>query len=227
MNLRELQEKIAGEIVLSENPGKTIKKWREIFEVSQQDVARYLNISSSVISDYESGRRKSPGAGTIKKIVQALIEIDKSRGGKVINNFLKENVEDAILDMRDFEYVVSAKEIVEAIDGQNYTKNVDLDRGVMGYSIIESLKAILKFNAFDYFRVYGWNTQRALFFNGVRYGRSPMIAIRAHPLTPAMVVYIRPDRVDELAIKLAELENVPLIATKLDVQKVIERLRSF
>ncbi|MCL4331308.1 MAG: helix-turn-helix domain-containing protein, partial [Candidatus Thermoplasmatota archaeon] len=57
----DIQEKIAGEITIAENPGETIRKWREEFQVSQLDLARYLEISPSVISDYESGRRKSPG----------------------------------------------------------------------------------------------------------------------------------------------------------------------
>jgi putative transcriptional regulator len=51
-----------------------------------------------------------------------------------------------------------------------------------------------------------------------------MIAIRAHPLKPAMVVYHRPEKVDELAVKLAEIENIPLIRTNLDVNVLIERL---
>jgi hypothetical protein len=38
----QLREKMAGEIALSEEPGKTIRKWREQFKVSQQDLARPL-----------------------------------------------------------------------------------------------------------------------------------------------------------------------------------------
>ena len=54
---RELAEKIAGEITLSEDPGATLRKWRTDFSVSQTDLAAELDVSSSVISDYESGRR--------------------------------------------------------------------------------------------------------------------------------------------------------------------------
>ena len=43
--------------------------------------------------------------------------------------------------------------------------------------------------AADHIRVYGWSTERALVFSGIKYGRSPMIAIRVHPMKPAMVVY--------------------------------------
>ena len=49
----QLREKIAGEITLSLDPGKTIRKWREEFGVSQQDLAKHLGMSPSVISAYE------------------------------------------------------------------------------------------------------------------------------------------------------------------------------
>ncbi|MDX1612363.1 MAG: helix-turn-helix domain-containing protein, partial [Candidatus Thermoplasmatota archaeon] len=49
-----LAEKMAGEITLSEHPGQTLKKWRDTFETSQTDLADELDVSPSVISDYES-----------------------------------------------------------------------------------------------------------------------------------------------------------------------------
>ena len=70
----KLAEKMAGEITLSHNPGETIKKWRKSFEVSQIDMANSIGVSPSVISDYESGRRKSPGTTIISKIVEAMLD---------------------------------------------------------------------------------------------------------------------------------------------------------
>ena len=57
----DINEKIAGEITISETPGITIKKWREEFGISQMELSKFMEVSPSVISDYESGRRKSPG----------------------------------------------------------------------------------------------------------------------------------------------------------------------
>ena len=68
-------------------------------------------------------------------------------------------------------------------------------------------------SSMDYLKIYGWSSERALIFTGVKFGRSPMIAIRAHPLKPALVVYQRPEHVDDLAIRLATLENLPLVKT--------------
>ena len=226
MSIMELEEKIAGEIVLSQKPGATIRKWREIFNISQQELAKYLKITSSVISDYESGRRKSPGVGMVKKIVNAIIEIDRAKGGEIIKKFSPNYGEEAIIDSMDFPYSITINEFMNRIQADILNKNVEFKRGVYGYTILDSLKAILDFNSYDYFKVYGWSVDRALLFSGVKYGRSPMVAIRAHPLTPSAVVYINPEKVDELAIKLASLEEIPLAATYLTISEIKEKLRA-
>jgi len=50
-----LAEKMAGEITLSNKPGDVMKKWRLNFDVAQSDLSTFLDVSPSVISDYESG----------------------------------------------------------------------------------------------------------------------------------------------------------------------------
>ena len=87
----------------------------------------------------------------------------------------------------------------------------------MGYTILDSILGVLRFSSLDYMRVYGRSTERALFFTKVAYGRSPMIAVRAHPIKPAMVVYIKPEKVDLLAI--------PLVTTDLEIEELSRRLR--
>ena len=95
----KLEEKIAGEITISENPGETIRKWREEFRINKLELSRSLHISPSVISDYESGRRKSPGVSSIRKIVEAMIEIDRSRGGHLIRRYSSGVPSDALIDI--------------------------------------------------------------------------------------------------------------------------------
>ncbi len=220
----QLREKIAGEIVLSADAGKTIRKWREEFGVSQQDLARHLKVSPSVISDYESGRRKSPGIVIIRRIVDGLIEIDEERGGKVLKKYdLGEKI-DCILSIREFKSSMNAQDLIKVIEGEPLTKGISLDRDIHGFTVIDSMKAIMALGSMDYLKIYGWSSERALIFTGVKFGRSPMIAIRAHPLKPALVVYQRPEHVDELAIRLATLENLPLVRTNLQVPTLVERL---
>ncbi len=221
----DLREKIAGEIVLSPRPGATMRKWREMFGISQQDLAKYLGISSSVISDYESGRRKSPGVVMVRKFVNALIEIDESRGGVKIKELSSTYGEEAIIDIREFPYEIGVNDFFNMIEAEIVNSELEAKRPIYGYTILDSLKAILHYNSFDYLRVYGWSIDRALIFTGVHYGRSPMIAIRAHPLKPSAVVYVRPGKVDELAVKLATMEEIPLAVTYLEVKEIEKRLR--
>ena len=54
-----------------------------------------------------------------------------------------------------------------------------------------------------------------------------MIAIRAHPLTPALVVYDKPDTIDPLAVKLSRLERIPLVTTDASVETIVERLEKY
>src|SRR3989338_510558 len=82
-----LVKQICGEIVLSQKPGLTIKKWRTIFKISQRELADQVGIMPSVISDYESGRRTSPGTRIIQRFVAAIVSIDKQRGGRVLKEF--------------------------------------------------------------------------------------------------------------------------------------------
>jgi len=223
-----LSEKVAGEITLSPNPGKTIRKWRNIFNISQTDLATSLNLSPSVISDYESGRRKSPGIQTVKKIIEGFIEIDKKRGGKTLHQYQSLiEIREGILEIMEYPYAVSADVFIKKIDGNILTsKAVDLKKNVKGFTLVDSIKTIETINSSDYAHLYGWSTERALIFTGIRYGRSPMIAVRVHPVKPTVVVYHRPGSVDSLAVKLAERESIPLVTTNLSLDELKKKLVS-
>ena len=217
-----LREKIAGEIVLSESPGKTMRKWREELRISQTDLARHMRVSPSVISDYEAGRRTSPGIKTVHRLVDAFLEIDQRSGRRLSRRF--EEYSDAIPSMRDWPVGMRASDFLRKIEGKLLTSGLNSRRLLNGYTVIDSIKAITTFDASDYLRIYGSTSERALLFIGVKYGRSPMIAVKAHPLKPAMVVYVQPENIDELAIKLAEMESILLAKTDLGPPEIIERL---
>jgi putative transcriptional regulator len=222
-----LLEKMAGEITLSPQPGATMRKWRESFEVSQSDLARALGVSASVVSDYESGRRQSPGIATVRRFVGALVELDEGRGGHVLARFHSlQNPTEGILDIAEFKRTVPATQFLEKIEGRALVLANLRERQLQGYTLIDSVKAITGLNATDYVRIFGWSTQRALVFTGIKFGRSPMIAIRVHPMKPSMVVYHRPEEVDKLAYRLAEYEQIPLVTTTLELDELKARLRS-
>jgi putative transcriptional regulator len=224
--IERLREKMAGEIALSEDPGKTMRKWRETFHISQQEIAKHLRVSPSVVSDYESGRRKSPGVSTVRRIIDAIIELDKASGSPVAKQFETSDKHEAVMSIKEFHIGMPAAVFMKAIGGKNIAKDVSLIRTIHGFTVIDSLRAITSLASADYLKIYGWSSERALLFTGVKYGRSPMIAIRAHPLKPAMVVYVQPEQVDELAVRLATLEGIPLVTTQMPVQELISKLES-
>lgn len=215
----ELREKIAGEITLSDSPAETIRKWREEFKISQHELSNFLHQSPSVISDYETGRRKFPSIASVRKIVDALITIDERRGGYIIKKYKSGVPSEALIDIKDYDRDVPLERAIKAINGTNVS-HVSIDRDIRGYTIVDGVKAILAFSYYEYSRLCGWSSERAIFFTDVKFGRSPMIAIRVHPLKPAAVVYIQPDNVDELAIKLADIENIPLLVTDMSPETV-------
>ncbi len=222
-----LLEKMAGEITLSIEAGATLRKWRESFEFSQSELAGRLGINPSVISDYESGRRKSPGIATVKRLVEALVDMDADRGGHIIARYHSLiNPTEGILDIVEYRRNIPAMEFVDAIEGRALVLADIEEKKVQGYTLIDAVKAIASLNANDYVRVYGWSTERALVFSGIKYGRSPMIAIRVHPMKPSLVVYHQPEDVDKLAYRLAEYEQIPLITTELPLDELQMRLRS-
>lgn len=220
----EFKQRIAGEIALSPDPGRTIRKWREEFGLSQHQLAEAMGVSHSVVSDYESGRRKSPGVNVVRKMVDAFIELDIQNGSPVISRYNPDYKLDFIISMDEFAGGVPIDDFIKAINGKNLNPDRVMSKSVFGYTAVDSIKAILSLGSEDYLKIYGTNTERALIFTDVHYGRSPMIAVRAHPLTPAMVVYVKPDAIDPLAIKLARLEGIPLVTTELSVEEIVGRL---
>ena len=224
--MEKLKLRIAGEISLSEDPGSTMKKWREIFGITQGELAKAIGISVSTISDYESNRRKSPGANIIKRFVNTLFELDAKRGGGITQKLLEggSNTEE-YFELHEFARSLPLSDFIELIEGEVIT-NQDLveDRKLYGYTLVDSIKVILDM-PFTYFtNIYGNMSERAMIFTGVSTGRSPMVVIRVSPSKPSAVILHGIKKVDKLAIKLSEKEQVPIVVTQLDISQIKERL---
>jgi putative transcriptional regulator len=227
---KSLAKDIVGEIVLSDNSEKVIRKWRTIFKISQKKLAAELGITSSVISDYESGRRKSPGIKMIKKYVEALLEIDAAKGGTVIRSFVKTSqsqpLSSAIIDIKEFSSGMSLAEFCKRIDADVVTKGASVDKEIYGYTIVDSLKAITELSFAELVKLYGMTTQRALIFTKVGSGKTPMVAIKLTNLHPALVVFHGPETVDDVAKRIAEVENIPLAISRMESpDRISEKLK--
>lgn len=222
---------IAGEIALSENPGEIIRHWRERFGANQTSLARAMKVSPSVISDYEAGRRKSPGTNTIKRIVETLIKLDEMSGGSILKNlshvFGAQLPPDVVLEIREYSQPVDGKTVARAVSGETLANKELLGQKLFGYTVIDSLKAILGLSPDDFRRLYGVTTERVLAFTGVTTGRSPMVAIRVMGITPGMVLlHGEVKTVDPVGIKIAEILKVPLVISRLPtVEELITALR--
>lgn len=215
MNTKEeLSVKIAGEIAVSSDPSRTMRKWRELFGITQACLARNLGVSTSVISDYEGGRRPSPGVKTIRKLVNALIKDDESRDSRMIKAYQRMaggGLMTAVLDMREFASPVKAAELCRAVKGTPVANEDMLNRLLYGYTILDSVKAILNLAYEDFLRLYGMTSERALVFTKVSSGRSPFVAIKVSSMKPGLVILHGLKRVDKLGIKIAEAERIPVV----------------
>jgi len=224
-----LAEKMAGEITLSQNPGETIKKWRKSFEVSQIDLANHVNVSPSVISDYESGRRRSPGTTIISKLVDAMLDIDEKAGSHKIRAYESMLIEqynsNVILDIHEYRSPIQLSRFAKLIEAETISGNID--RHINGYTIIDSLNAIFQMSSNEFYRLYGWSTERALIFCNVSTGRSPMVALRVSTLKPAAVVLhgLDPAKIDPVAKKLAETETFPLMCSSMEINTIMNTLK--
>ncbi|MCE4603439.1 MAG: helix-turn-helix domain-containing protein [Aeropyrum sp.] len=220
--------RIAGDIIYSRDYGSALKKWREFFEVSQSEIAREMRVTASVVSDYEKGRR-TPGASFIKRFVDSLLNIDSRRGWKKTKDLamLVGTVPGAIVDMREFQDPVTVSEISNVVEGVVLGFK-DLKRPLYGYTIVDSIKAILSLSGLQFTVLFGLNPQRAMVFTKSKTGRSPMVAVRASPVKPAAVVIHGPGRdIDILAVELARLEGIPLVLSQLESEEELKsRLKS-
>ena len=225
----QLAEKMAGEITLSDSPGHALKKWRMNFEIAPGVLSERLGVSPSVISDYESGRRKSPGTAVVGKIVDTLLTTDEETGGKHIEKYstmlFSAVDDDVIYDLHEYGSPVPLKDFSDAIGCTLLWGSID--QTIFGYTVVNSLNAIMQLSSDEFNRLYGWSTERALVFTNVSTGKSPMVAIRVTPFKPRCVVLqgIEAADVHPIVEKMAERDRITVLCTSMDVDKIVSTLR--
>lgn len=227
---RDLAEKIAGDITLSDTPGATLRKWRNDFDVTQTELAEALEVSSSVISDYESGRRESPGIAVIRRIVTALLDIDERRGGENIRRYgrvLSAGFESAVVrDLREYQTPVPIEEFYSVIGAEELSPG---DREtVTGHTIINSVAAIQRLSSEEFIRLYGQSTSRALIFTEITRGESPLVALRVVTPSPNAVVLhgISEAELWEYAPDLARVEGYSLAVCQTPIEELESALQA-
>jgi len=220
-------KEICGEIVWSDSPGQSLRKWREIFKVTQTEISQVIGVAPSVISDYEKGRR-IPGSRFVRKYVEGLLYIDSTRGWSVVREIAR-NLRipmTSVIDIRELSRGVPLRVFVEVLKGEVLWGSDYLDKILYGYTVLDSIESILSMSGAEFSAIMGLTTERALIFTKVGTGRSPMVAVRVTSQKPGAVILHGPRVVDPLAIKLAELDRVPLIVSRVESEDLlVENLR--
>ncbi len=226
----EFSTRIAGEIVLSSEPGKTMRKWRELAELSQVELAKAIDVSPSVVSDYER-KRRVPGSDMVRRVVNALLEADAKNGFPMLKAYGMGEMGAAaglegVLDIKEFAKPVKGVEIMRIAKGEALANEDLLKREIYGYTVLDSPKAILGLSSEQFYRIFGLTSERALVFTKVSNGRSPFIAIRISSIKPGMVVLQGLKKVDFLGLEIARKERLPVVLSNIaDVDKLVGELR--
>jgi len=211
----DLAKKIAGDIVLSDAPYDTLKKWRTIFKIPQCFVAKKMNVSPSIMSDYESGRRKSPGTCIIKKFVNALLVADEERGSPVSLEFgsihTKGALSDSIVDIQVLKEPRQVSDIAAAVNGSVVTCSEEISKNIYGYVIVDSMRAIVELAPEDFVKFYDHIIDKVVVFTGIKSGKSPLVAIKVTNIKPSAVIIHGPKDLDSVAERIAKTENIPVI----------------
>ncbi|MCZ6725664.1 MAG: helix-turn-helix domain-containing protein [Thaumarchaeota archaeon] len=204
---------LCGLIVTSGEPGGVMKFWRRQMNLKQTLLAKEMGITASVLSDYESGRRSSPGIKFVRKYVEGLVKLDEEHN-KLLGRGNEMSNRSAFIGMGEFGSPVPAKKIVEMVSGKVLTGKSLLGSSIHGYTILDSIKAIYTLSGSDFYSVFGQTSERVLIFTKVGLGRSPLIAIRVSQLKPRMVILHGPSTVDQLALDLASREKMVLVLSE-------------
>jgi putative transcriptional regulator len=222
-----LARRIAGEIILSSRPGATMRKWRELFAVSQLRLSDKMMVSSSVISDYESGRRPSPGTKFVRRFVWALLKLDEEEGSRFIHEFVKltSSPSNAIIDLREFPIPVRVEYLCKAIEGKIVACPDAYVKEVNGYTVVDCERAVETLSGSEFSQLFGATTERALVFTNIEFGTSPMLIVRISNLKPRVVVFHGREP-DDYSIQLAQYDRIPIVHSGLpSVERLVKSLR--
>lgn len=226
--IENVAKRIAGDIVWSDTPSIELRRWREIYGLSQVEIARIMKVSYSVVSDYERGKRE-PGRKFIRQFVKALLEYDSSRDWAVTRQIaiLLGFYVEGVIDMAEFLSPISLEEILRMTKGILVTPFID-HRPIKGYTIVDSIRTIESIAANEFVKLMGATSDRVIVFTRITRGRSPLVAIRVAPVKPSVVILHGVKKVDIIAIRIAIKEYIPLIiAPYMPIEEIAKNFRNY
>lgn len=224
-----MKKRIAGDMVYEKNFPIALRKWRKTFKISQTELAKQLKLSPSVLSDYETGRRTSPGIKTITKIIDAMVDIDVNRGSPTVSmlSMLKVSPKrNGLMKIIDFPKSMTIQSFCEKINAKIL---VDFSFSVQGYTVIDAERAIVEMSAEDFVQFFGEFPERAFIFTNIHSGKTVMAAVKvsrlyAKMLKPRLIVLHKPTKISDVAIEIAKTEKIALATTKTSLEQIVNKL---
>lgn len=85
----------------------------------------------------------------------------------------------------------------------------------------------MELSSYEFQKLYGWSRDRAMIFTSVNTCKSPMVATKVTSFKPAAVVLhgLRKEEVEPIEIKMAEVDRIPLITTKMSLDQIVLLLK--
>ncbi len=212
--INKLKQEIAGEIATSPNVSGALKKWQNIFEITQRTLAREMKITSSTLSDYENSRRQNPSIQFVQKFVNALINTDAKHNCQILKKLI------SVQSLNSFETKEFKKAIkIRHTDGlkefvQINTKNPN--EPIYGLTIIE--QEYLQNTEFqDLGKLFGKTNKRIFYFCSAKNLELLAMFMRALKTIagqlPSAIVLELPETEKENAQKIIDT-NLPLFITQ-------------
>jgi putative transcriptional regulator len=112
--------------------------------------------------------------------------------------------------------------VIQAVDGEVVAGDIE-NTLIYGYTVVDSIKTIYALSGYDFYRIFGATTERAIIFTKVGVGRSPLVAVRVSQLKPRMVVIHGPTQPDAVAVELARREGIILGLSRSQSEEAIIR----
>lgn len=209
----KLKQEIAGEICISDNPGNTLKKWQNIFEVSQISLARAMKLTGSTISDYENGRRNNPSISFIQRFVNTLIDLDLKRKAIIIKKLI--NIpQEQVIETKEFKKGIKLRHASELKDIEQINSKIH-NEPVFGISYLDA-NDIPDLEQNDLQKVFGKTNKRILYISNANNALIVHLFLKtlkmATNLHPSVLILDTSLDKDEL-LKVLDI-NVPIHITK-------------
>ncbi|MBN1924107.1 MAG: helix-turn-helix domain-containing protein [Nanoarchaeota archaeon] len=224
MKDQSLIQIILGDIAANEDYGLVMKKWRELFNITQSRIAKELKIKQSVISDYENNRRKSPGIEFIRKYTTGIVSIASKENKKEYESVIESlelNKESSKLLRGVFKKSMNNSQIIKLLKATQIIsqENQSLFKDFVFFS--DNLSKILtKQPSLKLIKSLKSNNEIVYIFSRVKSGKIPLITLKLlskiNKIDLPKLIIFQSDKfkISSLARRIAKNNNICIAVTK-------------